>query len=62
VFAEVGFTYVQKYSYFTLNPSTLGEILNSDILSQILTAVKWAIVFMLGQTCDSEHHIIDASP
>jgi len=35
VFLEVVFTYVQKYSYFTLNPCMLGEVLNSDILSQI---------------------------
>jgi len=40
VFSEVGFTYVQIYNYFTLNPSVLGEVLNSDILSRILTAVN----------------------
>jgi len=43
-------TYVQKYSYFTLNPSMLGEVLNSDFLSHILTAMNEAVVFILRQT------------
>jgi len=38
--SEVGITHVQKYSYFTLNLSKLAEVLNSDILSRILTAVN----------------------